>query len=98
MTCPQNCDFVWMEAGSKVESAWCGIMAAVLGQSSRGRVGRVDNDNLANEAIRSAHTQINYVTNYGSHRPSNGRTNASSSKQPSSPKPTIGLINLDGHV
>lgn len=29
-TCSQNCDFVCMEAGRRVESAWCNIMALLV--------------------------------------------------------------------
>ncbi len=30
MTCSQNWDFVRMEAGSKDESAWCGMMVVCV--------------------------------------------------------------------
>jgi hypothetical protein len=29
MTCSQNCDFVRIDAGTKDESAWCGMMDKV---------------------------------------------------------------------
>jgi hypothetical protein len=35
MTCPQNCDFVRMDAGTKDEPAWCGMMAKLGGELSR---------------------------------------------------------------